>query len=88
MHACVCVCVCVCVCASRPARQWCSASGRQAFHPPPPPRARPNQRTTHTASHEDTDAGYCAFFAAMHGAALLLGPATFSWDALHVMLGG
>jgi hypothetical protein len=36
----------------------------------------------------DTDVGYLSFFAAMHAVALLGGPLTFSWDALHVMLGG
>ena len=36
----------------------------------------------------DTDVGYLAFFAAMHAAALVGGPLTFSWDALEVMLAG
>jgi hypothetical protein len=36
----------------------------------------------------DTDVGYLSFFAAMHAVALLGAPLTFSWDALHVMLGG
>lgn len=35
-----------------------------------------------------SDVGYLSFFAAMHAAALVGGPLTFSWDALHVMLGG
>lgn len=33
-------------------------------------------------SWTDTDVGYLSFFAAMHAAALVLGPLTFSWDAL------
>ncbi|KAG2502171.1 hypothetical protein HYH03_000658 [Edaphochlamys debaryana] len=39
-------------------------------------------------TYTDTDVGYLAFFVAMHVAALIGGPLTFSWDALTVCMAG
>ena len=59
--------------------------------PTPPLHPQVNQKRPYLLggrTFTDTDVGYLAFFAAMHAAALIGGPLTFSWDALQVCLAG